>query len=614
MKRLLGLKVILNLTLIVMIIGGIVYTLGFGICLYIARQEVTAETNKKVERDIDYVQTYIDGQLQRIEDATYSLASRNFGNTTRDEEGNSYVSIDQNNFYIPSEEECYTIMRQFMDANPMVCGIAIGFENFLYPESKAQYGMAPYLNRISGEYTKMNLGEHNNFREKEWYKVAAETNKPHWCNPFPETSSNHVITCYSVPVHGLGGRLIGVLAVDIDTETFSHKCKEIAPYPNAVVTLVDRKFNIIFHPNTSYITKNVADIQHYAHFKADDSLEICMRNGESGHTNINEGTDKEALFYFAPVERTGWMISVECPKDEVFGGLEQMKRDTTIIAVCSILVMIICFIFLLRKMQEMTLSKANMESELNVASRIQKGMVPKLYPAFPDRPELDVYGFLEPAKSVGGDLYDYFVQGDKLYFCIGDVSGKGIPASLYMAVTRALFRNVSLHNDDPSTIISDLNNALSQGNDHNMFCTMFLGVLDLKTGHLEYCNAGHNAPVVRRKKSDGTTDTHYTKPQVNIALGVIEEFPYQKEETTLNPGDAIFLYTDGVTEAENEYHQLFGEEATLKALAHARSQNISSAKGIIESVHGAIKQYAHNTEQSDDITMVVIELKALKCQ
>ena len=235
------------------------------------------------------------------------------------------------------------------------------------------------------------------------------------------------------------------------------------------------------------------------------------------------------------------------------------------------------------------------------------GMLPKVYPAFPDRKELDVYGFLKPAKSVGGDLYDYFIRDDKFYCCIGDVSGKGIPASLYMAVVRSLFHNVSMREDNPAAIVSQLNNALSEGNDHNMFCTLFLGVLDLKTGHVDFCNAGHNAPVIRQLSDDGATVVRYTHPKVNLAVGVLPGFPYAKEEIVLKPGEAIFMYTDGVTEAENTAKQLFGEEATLKALTEARSHNCRSAKDFVDYVYNVINQYATGTEQSDDITMVVVE-------
>lgn len=609
MKKILGLRVVLNLTLVVLLVGGLVYTLGFGICLYLARQEVARESNEKVSLAISNIQGYVDAELRRVEDVGYTLLSSKFGKTIRVDDGNSFVTIDPKTFVIPSEEEVFAMLEQFINANPHICGVAIGFENFVYPKTAGQYGFAAYVTNVSGKNEVLRLGEIHEFHEKEWYKEAAMQNKPCWSYPFRETSQGKVVTCYSIPLHGIGNRLVGVLAIDIDTEAFRAKCVEAAPFPNAEVAMVDRDFRFVAHPDTTYILKSVTEVGNYADYKADDSMRVKMINHESGQYAVNEGTENEGMFYFAPIERTGWTLSIECSKNEVYGNVERMKRDTTFIAVVSILVMIVCFIFFFRRLQKITLSKAGIERELKIASAIQMGMIPKTYPAFPNRKELDVYGMLVPAKSVGGDLYDYFIRDEKLFFCIGDVSGKGIPASLFMAVVRSLFRNVSLHADDPAEIVNGLNTALSEGNDHNMFCTMFLGVLDLKTGHLDYCNAGHNAPIVRRLGEGKSVNVYYTKPKVNLAIGVIPDFPYEKEETRLNPGEAIFLYTDGVTEAENRAKELFGEEATLKTLADAREHNVRSAIDFVEYVHRVLRNYAQGAEQSDDITMLVVEYK-----
>lgn len=608
MKKILGFKVIFNLALFIMLISGIVFTIGFGSSLYLARQEVTKETDEKVQRDIDYVQGYIDGQMQRIEDAAFSLASRNFGNTVRKEDGTASVDIDLMTFVRPTPEECYIYMEQFMEANPIVFGVALGFEPYVYPDVVSKYGFTPYVTRRGEGYTRMDMGQQVDCRSWEWYKEAANNNAGYWSNPFRDISTGKVIASFNLPVHGYGGRLVGVLAIVIDTEAFGKKCSEVAPYPNAQVTLADRNFNFVCHPDTSFLLRNVMEVGQYDNFEADDSMKIKMLAGESGSYSVNEGKENEALFYFSPLERAGWMITVECPKSEVYGGVERMKKNTTIIAILSILIMIISFIWLFRSLQKVTLSKAGIESELKIASAIQMGMIPKLYPAFPNRKELDVCGFLKPAKSVGGDLYDYFIRDEKFYFCIGDVSGKGVPASLFMAVIRSLFRNVSLHEDDPSAIADALNTGLAEGNEMNMFCTMFIGVLDLKSGHLDYCNAGHNAPIIRRLV-DGRVDVHYATPKTNLAIGVFEGFPFEKEETILKPGEALFLYTDGVTEAENIEKQLFGEDKTLQALADARSHNVRTSQDFILSVYGSIESHTLGADQSDDITMLVVEYK-----
>lgn len=610
MKKILGFKTAFNLALFIMIVSGLVFTFGFGTCLYLARQEITQEANRKVERDIEYIHERIDNQLQRIEDAAFSVASRNFGHTIRKADGEASVDIDLATFKRPTPEECYTIMEQFMEANPIVYGIALGFEPYIYPDVESKYGFTPYTVRKEGFYSRTDVGQVLNCRDTEWYKEAAETNKGSWSNPFRDFSSGRVIASYNLPVHGYGGRLVGVLALVIDTEAFGQMCKEVAPYPNAQVTVADRNFNFVCHPDTSYLLRNVLEVGEYQNFKADDSMKIKMQAGESGMYSINEGTSHEALFYFSPIKRAGWMITIECPKHEVFGSVEKMKTTTTWIAIISILIMIVCFVWLFRNLQKVTIGKATIERDLTIASSIQMGMIPKLYPAFPNRKDLDICGFIKPAKSVGGDLYDYFVREEKLYFCIGDVSGKGVPASLFMAVVLALFRNVSLHSSNPAEIVNALNTGLSEGNEMNMFCTLFVGVLDMKTGHLEYCNAGHNAPVIRRIQEGGNNDVHFMKPQVNIAVGVFENFPYVSEETEIKPGEALFLYTDGVTESESIDKVLFGEENVLQALNDARVQKHAlTAQDFVFSVYESISKHAEGAEQSDDITMVVVEYK-----
>lgn len=611
MKRILGLKMVANLTFFVMLIGTLVFTFGFGSTIYIARQDVERETDLKVNQSVSLICNYVDGQLQRVEDVAYTLISGTFAATSRSESGDSHVSVDPRTLRIPSEDEVFAMLEKLINANPHICGAAIGFEPFLYRDTRGEYGFAAYVTNVSGHNERLSLGEIHDFRQKEWYTGAASTNAPYWSHPFRETSQGKVVACFSLPLHGHGDRLVGVLALDIDTEAFRLKCDEVAPLDGAEVSLVDSDFRFISHPDDSYIMKSIAEVGRYSTYTSDDSMRFKMLNHQSGQYTVNKGTRNEAMFYFAPIERTGWMVSIECPKTAIYSSVQHMKKATRVIAGISMLFMIICFILLFRRIQSITEKKAGIERDLQIASAIQMGMLPKLYPAFPDRKEIDVYGFLKPARSVGGDLYDYFIKDEKFFFCIGDVSGKGVPASLFMAVIRALFRNVSLHTSDPAEIISSLNTAISDGNTHNMFCTMFLGVLDLRTGHIEYCNAGHNAPIIRRMLPDGGIDVHFATPQINIAVGVFDGFPFVKEETFLKPGDAVFLYTDGVTEAENPSHQLFGDDAAIEALKKARTAGARTAKEFVDYVHDCVVTHAAGTEQSDDITMVVVEYKGL---
>lgn len=257
-----------------------------------------------------------------------------------------------------------------------------------------------------------------------------------------------------------------------------------------------------------------------------------------------------------------------------------------------------------------TAAKASIESELNVAHSIQMSMLPKTFPAFPDRSDIELYAALTPAKSVGGDLYDFFIREEKLFFCIGDVSGKGVPASLVMAVTRTLFRNVSAHTDQPSHIVSTMNAAISEGNDNNMFVTLFVGVLDLQNGHLRYCNAGHDAPyLINAQLTVSNSQLVGPKPS-NLPIGVMPGFDYTEQEATLDAGTTVFLYTDGLTEAENSARELFGVqriEDVLSTFSDPHNNTIWGPQDLIETITAAVHQFVGDFEQSDDLTFLAIK-------
>jgi sigma-B regulation protein RsbU (phosphoserine phosphatase) len=244
-----------------------------------------------------------------------------------------------------------------------------------------------------------------------------------------------------------------------------------------------------------------------------------------------------------------------------------------------------------------------MESELKVAHDIQMSMLPKTFPPYPERNDLDIFGSLTPAKGVGGDLFDFFIRDEQLFFCIGDVSGKGVPASLYMAVTRSLFRNVSQHVSKPDHIVNALNHAQSEGNDTNMFVTLFVGVLDLKTGRLCYCNAGHDSPLLLGN------EVTILPCECNLPIGVIDDFKFEQQETTLERPSTIFLFTDGLNEAENIDHAQFGDER-IKNIAEALISNGQlDPMQVIRHMTDSVHTFVGTAEQSDDLTMLAIELK-----
>ena len=242
--------------------------------------------------------------------------------------------------------------------------------------------------------------------------------------------------------------------------------------------------------------------------------------------------------------------------------------------------------------------KGRIESELHIARNIQMSMVPMVFPPFPDRTDVDVYASLTPAKEVGGDLYDFYIRDEKLFFCIGDVSGKGVPASLFMAVTRALFRTITSHEALPERTVGGINDTMSDNNDSNMFVTLFVGVLDLPTGRLRYTNAGHDAPLLIDKNGERIG---FLPVDSNLPAGVVSGWKYTSQETFIDPYTTIFLYTDGLTEAENTERELFGDERLL-SVAQPDKPDL-----IIDKITKAIQGFVGSAEQSDDLTMMAIQ-------
>ena len=253
------------------------------------------------------------------------------------------------------------------------------------------------------------------------------------------------------------------------------------------------------------------------------------------------------------------------------------------------------------ELKNTTASKAAIENELKVAHDIQMSMLPKTFPPYPERDDIDIYGTLTPAKDVGGDLFDFYIRDEKLFFCIGDVSGKGVPASLVMAMTRSLFRNISAHTAEPHRIAYTLNQALADGNENSMFVTAFIGVLELETGLLRYCNAGHNPPLLIGR------EVSLVPCQPNVPLGLMADLDFVPQEIQFEHQMTIFLFTDGLNEAEDDMQVQFGDDRILHQaealLANGKNQPAEIVNQMAEAVHA----FVDGAQQSDDLTMLAIK-------
>ena len=247
-----------------------------------------------------------------------------------------------------------------------------------------------------------------------------------------------------------------------------------------------------------------------------------------------------------------------------------------------------------------TASKERLQSELIIAHDIQMGMIPTI---FPERDDLDLFASMTPAKEVGGDLYDFIIEGDELFFIIGDVAGKGVPASLYMAVTRTLFRNLAGNYQSAANIMCEMNHAIASTNDSMIFVTAFVGVLDLKTHYLTYCNAAHNAPAIQT--ADGSS--RLLDVDTNLPLGIEDHFNYEEQQIPFPENTSLLLYTDGLTEAmymaDDGSRKLFGEERILHDLG--KNTNASAIE-VVDYLKQHVTVFADGTEQGDDLTLMFI--------
>jgi sigma-B regulation protein RsbU (phosphoserine phosphatase) len=253
-----------------------------------------------------------------------------------------------------------------------------------------------------------------------------------------------------------------------------------------------------------------------------------------------------------------------------------------------------------RKQMEAELEKARlrMEDELNVGREIQMSMLPLIFPAFPRRGEFDVYALLEPAREVGGDFYDFFLLDDDHFcVCVGDVSGKGVPAALFMAVTKTLIKSRASNDYEPASILTHVNNEISRNNDASMFVTIFLAILDLSTGEMRYCNAGHNPPYIRRESGELVRLDQRHGP----VIGALEGMVFAQDRATLAAGDLLFTYTDGITEAMDEDQNLYDEDRLVKVLEALES---GSAEESVKASVGDVREFQGRAEQADDITIL----------
>ena len=564
-----------------------------------------------------------------------------------------YMAYLQENYDF-SKEEIRDIMVGVVKDNEEIFGACIAFEPYLYNKDSEYF--APYVYKDGGTILFEVLGSNSyQYFYWDWYQIPRELDQAIWSEPyFDEGGGNVLMASYSVPFYK-NGIITGIVTIDISLEWLEKYLGSLEIFESGYAFILSRNGTMITHPNDDFIMNE--SVFSIAEVLESPEIRRIGKDAQSGGTDFvpfnSVFLQEESYLYYTQLPSSQWVLAIIVPEDELLADLHLLNRDLIFFVIAGMILLILTIAIVssritnplrrlanitrnigeghfdinlpetksndeiaqlnhsISKMQnelleyfenlrEATAAKEKIESELKIAHDIQQGIIPKIFPPFPEREEIDLHAILDPARDVGGDLYDFFfIDEDHICFAIGDVSGKGVPASLFMAITRTLFRSKVMKVEDVNLYVSSINQELCRDNDNAMFVTFFLGLLDLRNGKLEYCNAGHNYPFILSSTGElmELNKTHGTP------LGLFDDMDYKKSSLQLAKGDIIVLYTDGVTEALDIENNLYKEERLRKVIINTEDGNI---KKLTLDLLDDVKKFAGEAEQSDDITIMTL--------
>ena len=361
---------------------------------------------------------------------------------------------------------------------------------------------APYVFEEQDSLVLLSLAsEDYHYPAQEWFRESFQRGEEYWSEPYFDTGGGDILmTTFSIPVKDPDGKTAAILTADVSLDWLTEQAGSVNVYPDAFNMIVSRTGRIMVCPEPTLVMHRT--IQDLAAQMEDPApfveLNDRMLSGETGSAVVNYQRAKQFVYY-APIERTGWSMCIVIPRRSVYSGIRTVGGMVLLLQLLGLAMLIVILRSFFKSQlrnKEFDEKEKRMDRELQIARDIQLALVPDVAQAFQGRRELDLAADIVPAKEVGGDLYDAYIRDGKLFFCIGDVSGKGIPASLVMAMARAVFRSLSSHEDSPKKIVTAMNNSMSETNENNMFVTFFCGILDLESGRLRFCNAGHNPPFL----------------------------------------------------------------------------------------------------------------------
>ena len=631
-------KLSIKVSLWVVFFAAIIFNVALGFLFYQAREAVREEAISKATQILKNTSIRVESILNRVEVAS-----------------NMTMWLVQR--HPDKADSMFVYSRGMLLNNPDFYNCSIAFEPY-YFKDKGRYFSA--YTKYIGDSIRTIQGGNDNYQYfyMDWYLMAKLLDKPSWTEPYMDidvaTNTSEMVTSYCQPLKNHQGEVIGVINTSLSLNWLSHTISAVKPFPNSYSIMIGRGGTYFVHPDSTKITRQTIFTQTLEHpDTALTALGHAMQRGEEGLKQMNiDG--KDCYVFYKPLGQTGCSMAVVCPESDIFHGFDRLRNSVRAIVFVGLFLMLFFFIRVItselqplrrlaeeaetiasgqfdtqlpelqrideigqlsqsfgnmqqslvkyiEELKDTTIQKASIERDLSIASDIQMGMLPVKFPTKEDRDDVQLYASLTPAKAVGGDLFDFYFRDEKLFFCIGDVSGKGVPASLFMAVTRSIFRTVSVHESMPDRIVTIMNRTIADMNKTNMFVTLFVGVLDLPTGRLHYCNAGHDAPLlVGAGVGELSCDA-------NIPVGFMPQWKYTLQEAHIFTGTTIFLFTDGLTEAEDINHAQFQMERVHEVAGQALAQQMQEPKELIGSMTEAVHQFVGDAEQSDDLTMMAIQ-------
>ena len=518
------------------------------------------------------------------------------------------------------------ILKQITKYSPYLQGCGIAFIPDYYPDKGRLF--EPYALKTDSGIQCLQVADGAFDYTKDGFFCDIMKKKDNsWVGPYDDMYLGQRLISYAVPIYEFTGDTVAVFGIDIDTENLGDTLNYRHIYPSSFDLLLTEDGEFISGPNDPGLHEEVQFVTSLIN----DST-VQRRPSSKGRSKIIDFDGRErdgSVFYVNMKGKPHWQIAVVCYDDEVYSSLLRLRYRLLLLSLLAfgiLLYVIWRFAEGEKELRQKTLEQERLAGELRIASNIQQTLLPEEDVLQKGISDVQVEGRLIPAKAVGGDLYNAFVRDGKLFFCIGDVSGKGIPSALIMAITQAIFRNIASREDNPAHIMRLLNETACRNNKTNIFVTLFVGVLDLPTGHLRYCNAGHELPLIgqsevkseKRKvknKSNNAVDNanpdyslftfHYSliEAKPNLPIGLFDDFNYEMQSMQMPPGATLFLYTDGLTEARNADGKLFGRDRVVQMMEACGPKE---PKQLVEAVIGQWHQFVGTTEQSDDLTLLAL--------